>query len=200
MTKRIRLVLLLAFSIIVCLAINTGCSKGVNSEKDIANEDIYPIGDLESAKIIDKLNNEKEISLNQTDIEYIVKVVKESDKELVTTYDSAVELNISLSDSKVQLIRQDYGTVYYVFHNSEINAVTFKVSSEELSEWIFKLIEEDHIEFGKPAEINNNESEISSDGNQDELEKIVFDVPDYILSEVSSFVEKKYEFCCSDYP
>ncbi|HHX59972.1 MAG TPA: hypothetical protein GX707_04410 [Epulopiscium sp.] len=126
---------------LICLSIIAGCSKGVNSKSAISTEDIYPDGDIKAAKIFDELHNEKEVTLNRNDIDYIVQIIKGSDKELVTDYGSAVELNISLTDSTIQLIRKDNEVVYYVFHNNKINGVCYKIDSKELSEWVLNFIE-----------------------------------------------------------
>ncbi len=127
---------------LICLVILSGCAKGLNSKKAISNEEIYPNGEIKVAKIFDELNNEHEVELTANDVEYIVEIIKDSDKELVASYDSAVELNISLTDSTIQLIREDDATVYYVFHNRNINGVCYKVASKELSEWILNIIED----------------------------------------------------------
>ena len=126
--------------IFIFLIIASGCSKGGNSKEGILNGEIYPIGIIKTAKIFDEFNNEKTVVLNQKDVEYIVKTVKNSDKELVNSYDSAMELNILLTDSTIQLVRKDSEIVYYVFHNGKIDGITYKIHSKELSEWILKLV------------------------------------------------------------
>lgn len=136
--NRFRILILIS---LICLVILSGCAKGLNSKKAIANEEIYPIGEIKAAKIFVELHYEHEVELSGIDVEYIVEIIKKSDKELVTSYDSAVELNISLTDSTIQLIREDNEIVYYVFHNRNINGVCYKVTSKELSEWVLNIIE-----------------------------------------------------------
>ncbi|WP_160680356.1 hypothetical protein [Clostridium sp. C8-1-8] len=64
--------------------------------KNISENEIYPKGDLSKAKVFDTYNNEKAVSLNKEDTEYIVQTLKNSKKDLVTEYeDGLVELNIA---------------------------------------------------------------------------------------------------------
>jgi len=136
--NRFRLLILIS---LICLLIVSGCAKGLNSKEAIANEEIYPSGEIKVAKIFDELHYEHEVEISRNDIENMVEIIKDSEKELVTSYDSAVELNISLTDSTIQLIIEDNETVYYVFHNRIINGLCYKVASKELSEWVLNIIE-----------------------------------------------------------
>jgi hypothetical protein len=137
-TKKRGVVSIILF-IFIFLIITSGCSKGGNSKEAILNGEIYPIGIIKAAKIFDASNNAKTVILNQTDVEYILQIVKNADKELVNSYDNAMELNISLTDSTIQLVRKDSEIIYYVFHNGKIDGITYKIHSNELSEWILKL-------------------------------------------------------------
>lgn len=126
--------------IFIFLIITSGCSKGGNSKEAILNGEIYPIGIIKTAKVFDEFHNEKTVILIQNDIEYILQIVKNSDRELVNSYDNAMELNVSLTDSTIQLVRKDSEIIYYVFHNGKIDGITYKIHSKELSEWILKLV------------------------------------------------------------
>ena len=138
-TKKRGVVTSITLIIFILLIITSGCSKGGNSKEAILDGEIYPIGIIKTAKIFDEFHNAKAVILNQNDIEYIVKIVKKSEKELVNSYDNDVELNVSLTDSTIQLIRKDSEIIYYVFHNGKIDGITYKINSKELSEWILKL-------------------------------------------------------------
>jgi hypothetical protein len=125
--------------IFICLIFTTGCSKG-GITKNISNDEIYPKGNISTAKVFDKSNNEKFISLNRDDAEFIVQTLKDCKKELVTEYESGmVEMNIQFTDSTIQLLRKDDEIIYYVFHNSRINGVCYKIRSEKLSKFILKF-------------------------------------------------------------
>ena len=132
----------ITLTIFIFLIFTLGCSLkvGGNSKKAILAEEIYPIGNIKTAKTFDEFHNEKVVTLNQNDVEYIVQIIKSSDKELVASYDSTVELNILLTDSTIQLVRKDNEIIYYVFHNKEINGICYKIHSKELSEWILKFV------------------------------------------------------------
>lgn len=125
--------------IFICLTFTAGCSKG-GITKNISNNEIYPKGSITTAKIFDKSNNEKFISLNHDDTEFIVQTLKDCKKELVAEYESGmVQMNIQFTDSTIQLLRKDDEIIYYVFHNNRINGVCYKVRSEELSKFILKF-------------------------------------------------------------
>ena len=126
--------------IFICLIFTSGCSKGGNSKKAILDGEIYPSGNIKAAKMFDEFHNEKTVTLNQNDVAYIVQIIKSSDKELVNSYDNAMELNVSLTDSTIQLIRKDSEIIYYVFHNKKIDGICYKINSKELSEWILKIV------------------------------------------------------------
>lgn len=117
----------------------TGCTKG-GTPKNISENDIYPKGDLSKAKVFDTCNNEKVVSLSKEDTEYILKTLKNSKKDLVTEYDAGLmALNISFTDSVIQLVRKDDETIYYVFHDGNINGICYKINSKDLSKLILKV-------------------------------------------------------------
>lgn len=99
----------------------TGCiSEG--TPKNVSENDIYPKGDIRSAKVFDTSNNEKAVSLNKEDMESILQNLKDPKKALVTDYESGlVELNITFTDSVIQLVKKDDETIYYVIHNKKID-------------------------------------------------------------------------------
>jgi hypothetical protein len=126
-------------SVIVIGLLFTGCSN-VHQPENIDEETIYPEANIESAKIFDLSNCETKIDLTQNDIDFIIKTIKISDKELVQSYESGMyQLNAAFSDSTIQLLQKDNKTVYYVFHNPSYNGICYKVQSEALSEFINKL-------------------------------------------------------------
>ena len=128
--------------ILICLISISGCSSKGGNPKNVSNEDIYPIGNINTAKMIDKFHKEKVITLNQNDFEFIMKIIKSSDKKLITSYESedTVELNISLTDSTIQLVRKDSEIIYYVFHNKKVDGICYEIHSKELSDFILKFV------------------------------------------------------------
>lgn len=66
-----------------------GCAKG-DTPKNISENNIYPKEDLTKAKVFDTPNNEKVVSLNKEDREYILQTLKNSKKDLVTEYESGL--------------------------------------------------------------------------------------------------------------
>jgi len=116
-----------------------GCIKG-GTPKNISENEIYPKGDLSNAKVFDTYHNEKAVSLSKEDIEYILQTLKNSKKDLVTEYESdLVELNITFTDSVIQLVRKDDETIYYVFHNNKINGICYKINSKDFLRFISKV-------------------------------------------------------------
>jgi hypothetical protein len=108
--------------------------------KNISENEIYPKGDMSKAKVFDTYNNEKAVSLNKEDTEYIVQKLKNSKKDLVTEYEEGlVELNIAFTDSVIQLVKKDDETIYYAFHNNKINGICYKINSKDLSKFILKV-------------------------------------------------------------
>ena len=132
----------MALLILICLIFISGCYSSGGNPKTISNEEIYPIGTINTAKIFDKFHKEKVVTLNQNDFEFIMKIIKSSDKKLITSYESGdiLELNISLTDSTIQLVRKDSEIIYYVFHNKKIDGICYKIHSKELSEFILKFV------------------------------------------------------------
>jgi len=136
----------LATSIIVfiftCLIFTLGCSSKGSTPKNISNKEIYPNGTINTAKILDQFHTEKAVTLNQKDFELQLQIIKSSEKKLIRSYESegVVELNITLTDSTIQLVRKDSEIVYYVFHNKKINGICYEIQSKELSEFIWKFI------------------------------------------------------------
>jgi uncharacterized lipoprotein YehR (DUF1307 family) len=122
----------------------TGCTKdgpykSSSTPKNISENEIYPKGDISNAKVFDTSHNEKAVSLNKEDAEYILQTLKNAKKDLVTEYDSGlVELNITFTDSVIQLVREDDETIYYVFHNNKIDGICYKINSKDLSKLILK--------------------------------------------------------------
>lgn len=117
----------------------TGCISGGKS-KNISENEIYPKGDLSKAKVFDIYHNEKVALLSNEATKFILQTLKNSKKELATEYDSGLaELNITFTDSVIQLVRKDDETIYYVFHNNKINAICYKISSKDLSKFISKV-------------------------------------------------------------
>ncbi|MDV3428977.1 MAG: hypothetical protein LIR50_18455 [Bacillota bacterium] len=139
MKKESRVILKLIFlTAFICLIFTAGCSKG-GTPKNISDDEVYPRENIITAKVFDKSHNEKLISLNKNDAEFIIQILKDSKKELVTEYqDGMIELNIQFTDSAIQLLRKDDETIYYVFHNSKINGICYKINSKELSKLILK--------------------------------------------------------------
>ena len=129
--------LFISFILLVFL---TGCAKG-DTPKNVSENDIYPKEALTSAKIFDTSHNEKSVSLSKENIEFILKTLKDTKKELINGYDDngLVELNITFEDSVIQLVRRDDETIYYDFHNNKINGICYKINSKELSEFISKV-------------------------------------------------------------
>ena len=135
--KKITTATLLIFCILFIFM--TGCTKG-GTPKNISENEIYPKGDISNAKVFDTSNNEKSVSLNKEDTEYILQTLKNSKKDLVTDYEGGlVELNIAFTDSVIQLVRKDDETIYYVFHNNNINGICYKINSKDLSKFILKV-------------------------------------------------------------
>ncbi|QAA32132.1 hypothetical protein [Clostridium manihotivorum] len=136
-SKMITTATLLIFCILfisVTVYIKSGTSKK-NSENEI-----YPKGDISNSKVFDSSHNKKAVSLNKEDAKYILQTVKDSKKDLVTEYEGGlVELNISFTDSVIQLVRKDDETIYYVFHNNKINGICYKINSKNLSKFILKI-------------------------------------------------------------
>ena len=114
--------------------------KGV-IPKNISKDEVYPRGDIVKAKIFDICHNEKTVSLNNEDIKFILQTLKDCKKESSDTgYGGGmVELNITFTDSVIQLVRKDNETIYYVFHNGKINGVCYKIQSKDLSQLISKV-------------------------------------------------------------
>lgn len=135
--KKITTLTLLIFCILFIFM--TGCIKG-GTPKNISENDIYPKGDISNAKVFDTSNNEKSVSLNKEDTQYILQTLKNSKKDLVTEYEDGLdELNIAFTDSVIQLVRKDDETIYYVFHNNKINGICYKINSKDLSKFILKV-------------------------------------------------------------
>jgi len=132
----------IALVILICLIFTAGCSSKGANPKNISNEEIYPIGTINTAKMFDKFHKEKVVALNQNDFEFIMKIIKNSDKKLIASYEpeDTVELNISLTDSTIQLVRKDSEIIYYVFHNKKIDGICYEIHSKELSEFILKFV------------------------------------------------------------
>ena len=124
----------------ICLIFAAGCSKG-GTPRNISDDEVYPRGNISTSKVFDKSHNEKLISLSKNDAEFIVRTLKDSKKELVTEYeDGMIEMNITFTDSSIQLLRKDEETIYYVFHNNKINGICYKIRSIELSKFILKYM------------------------------------------------------------
>lgn len=135
--KKITTLTLLIFCILFIFM--TGCIKG-GTPKNISENDIYPKGDISNAKVFDTSNNEKSVSLNKEDTQYILQTLKNSKKDLVTEYEDGLdELNIAFTDSVIQLVRKDDETIYCVFHNNKINGICYKINSKDLSKFILKV-------------------------------------------------------------
>lgn len=135
--KKLTSATLLIFCILFIFV--AGCAKGV-TPKNISENSIYPKGDLSKAKVFDTCNNEKVVSLSKENMEYILQTLKNSKKDLVTEYDvGLMELNISFTDSVIQLVRKDNETIYYVFHDGNINGICYKINSKDLSNLILKV-------------------------------------------------------------
>ena len=135
--KKITTLTLLIFCILFIFM--TGCIKG-GTPKNISENEIYPKGDISNAKVFDTSHNEKSVSLNKEDTEYILQTLKNSKKDLVTEYEDCLEeLNLSFTDSVIQLVRKDDETIYYVFHNNKINGICYKISSKDLSKFLLKV-------------------------------------------------------------
>jgi hypothetical protein len=127
------------FIFFILFTFMTGCIKD-GTPKNISENEIYPKGDISSAKVFDTSHNEKAVSLNEEDIEHMLQTLKNSKKDLVTEYDSGLlELNITFTDSVIQLVRKDDETIYYVFHNNKINGICYKINSKDLSDFISKV-------------------------------------------------------------
>ncbi|HEX2925548.1 MAG TPA: hypothetical protein VHP38_04730 [Ruminiclostridium sp.] len=135
MVKERKLILISVLISIIFLSF-TGCVSG-GLPKNISENDIYPKGAVIKAKTFDTSGNEKVISLSKKEAEYIVHTLKASGKEVKSEYESDLtELNITFTDSVIQLIRRDADTIYYVFHNSKINGICYRVQSKDLSLFI----------------------------------------------------------------
>lgn len=140
MRKRMYKVTSLILISSMCLAILFGCAKGINSKKAIENGEIYPIGEVKGAKLFDEQRRENEVDIKATDIDFIIAQVKKSEKEVVTEYDSDMELHITFADSTLQIIRENEKSVYYVYHDGKINGICYQVHSQELAEWLLHLM------------------------------------------------------------
>jgi hypothetical protein len=111
-----------------------------NAPAKIDEDEIYPKGNITNSKIFDSSNNEIPISITQGDVNYIIQTIKKSTKELEHGYESGmIEINITLTDSTIQILVKDSETVYYVFHNKTYNAVCYEVQSKELCSYLERI-------------------------------------------------------------
>jgi hypothetical protein len=135
-----RIVSSIALITFILLVFMMGCAKG-RIAQNISEDAIYPKGTVSKAKVFDTSRNEKIISLNRDDAEFLVQTLKCSEKELDKSgyEDGMVELNITFTDSVIQLVREDDKTIYYVFHNKKINGICYKIHSKDLSQFILKV-------------------------------------------------------------
>jgi hypothetical protein len=132
----------LAIVSFIFLVYMTACVSG-GLPKNIEENQIYPQGTIIKAKVIDTSNNEKTVLLEKQDTEFLVHTLKISKKEISKSgYDSGlVELNITFTDSVIQLIRQDDEYIYYVFHNNKINGICYRIQSKDLSRFILSKVD-----------------------------------------------------------
>ncbi|WP_040949113.1 hypothetical protein [Gorillibacterium massiliense] len=131
------------FLFILPILFSAGCAEGGKPQVSTVVEGIYPTGTIRSAKIIDQARQEKAVALQQQDLDYIVELIKQSAKQQDGSMNAnnMAELNVTLTDSAIQLAKRDQSTLYYLFQSEKSGVICYKIQSEQLSTFLSILFD-----------------------------------------------------------